>query len=153
KRHHIRFFPAPGGGSDKSGNVPAGLVVDREITSPVEYDFYLQSHGGLLGTSRSAHYNVLVDENNFMPDDLQRISFSLCHVYARSTRSVSIVPPVYYADTVCERAKHHYDPDGGFGNVSDSASVSTTAGADQAETYRRSFQQVHGNTGQNMYFQ
>ncbi|KAG8898512.1 hypothetical protein FRC01_010881, partial [Tulasnella sp. 417] len=99
KRHHIRFFPAPGGGSDKSGNVPAGLVVDREITSPVEYDFYLQSHGGLLGTSRSAHYNVLVDENNFLPDDLQRISFSLCHVYARSTRSVSIVPPVYYADT------------------------------------------------------
>ncbi|KAG8898575.1 hypothetical protein FRC01_010855, partial [Tulasnella sp. 417] len=68
KRHHIRFFPAPGGGSDKSGNVPAGLVVDRDITSPVEYDFYLQSHGGLLGTSRSAHYNVLVDENNFLPD-------------------------------------------------------------------------------------
>ncbi|KAG8918309.1 hypothetical protein FRC01_001933 [Tulasnella sp. 417] len=71
KNHHIRygFFPPRGGSADRSGNAPAGLVVDREITSPVEYDFYLQSHGGLLGTSRSSHYNVLVDQNNFMPDE------------------------------------------------------------------------------------
>ncbi|KAG8985277.1 hypothetical protein FRB90_004845 [Tulasnella sp. 427] len=69
KRHHIRFFPQNNANADRSGNAPAGLVVDRDITSPVEYDFYLQSHGGLLGTSRSAHYNVLVDENNFMPDE------------------------------------------------------------------------------------
>ncbi|KIO29143.1 hypothetical protein M407DRAFT_21713 [Tulasnella calospora MUT 4182] len=154
KNHHIRFFPPKGGSADRSGNAPAGLVVDREITSPVEYDFYLQSHGGLLGTSRSAHYNVLVDQNNFMPDDLQRISFSLCHVYARSTRSVSIVPPVYYADSVCTRSKHHYDPDGAYGNLSDSASqVSTAAGVSQAEAIRNAFQPVHPNAAQTMYFQ
>ena len=52
----------------------------------------------LLGTSRPAHYNVLHDENNFTPDSLQALSFALCHVYARSTRSVSIPAPVY-----CER--------------------------------------------------
>ncbi|KAG8946717.1 hypothetical protein FRC04_011495 [Tulasnella sp. 424] len=149
KRHHVRFFPPPGGSSDRSGNAPAGLVVDREITSPVEFDFYLQSHGGLLGTSRSAHYNVLVDQNGFMPDELQRLSFSLCHVYARATRSVSIVPPVYYADTVCARARHHYDPDGAFGAESDSASqLTTTAGADQVEAHRRAYQPIHPNTGQ-----
>ncbi|KAG8942579.1 hypothetical protein FRC00_011746, partial [Tulasnella sp. 408] len=155
-----RFFPPPGGSSDRSGNAPAGLVIDREITSPVEFDFYLQSHGGLLGTSRSAHYNVLVDQNNFMPDELQRLSFSLCHVYARATRSVSIVPPVYYADTasrinvlisvvqVCARAKHHYDPDGAYGGASDSMSqVTTTAGADAAETMRLQYQPIHPNTG------
>ncbi|KIO29135.1 hypothetical protein M407DRAFT_21707 [Tulasnella calospora MUT 4182] len=154
KRHHVRFFPPPGGSSDRSGNAPAGLVIDREITSPVEFDFYLQSHGGLLGTSRSAHYNVLVDQNGFMPDELQRLSFSLCHVYARATRSVSIVPPVYYADTVCARAKHHYDPDGAYGAASDSMSqVTTTAGADQVDTMRRQYQPIHPNTGQHMYFQ
>ncbi|KIO16425.1 hypothetical protein M407DRAFT_33926 [Tulasnella calospora MUT 4182] len=155
KNHHIRFFPQKGCPADrKSGNAPAGLVVDRHITSPVEYDFYLQSHGGLLGTSRSSHYNVLVDQNNFMPDDLQRISFSLCHVYARATRSVSIVPPVYYADTVCQRSKHHYDPDGAYGHLSDSASqVSASAGVAQADAIMRAFQPVHPNAGTNMYFQ
>ncbi|KAG9047218.1 hypothetical protein FS837_002812, partial [Tulasnella sp. UAMH 9824] len=138
----------------KSGNAQAGLVIDRDITSPVEYDFYLQSHGGLLGTSRSSHYNVLEDQNNFMPDDLQRISFSLCHVYARSTRSVSIVSPVYYADLVCTRSKHHYDPDGAYGNLSDSVSqVSSAAGLAQAEAIMRAFQPVHPNTGHTMYFQ
>lgn len=39
KRHHIRFCPSPNGLSDGSGNVPSGLVVDRSITSPVDYDF------------------------------------------------------------------------------------------------------------------
>jgi len=64
KRHHVRFFP-PANGGDKSGNCPAGTVVDRDVVHPTEFDFYLQSHGGLLGTSRPAHYSVLYDENGF----------------------------------------------------------------------------------------
>ncbi|KAG6814757.1 hypothetical protein H0H93_012356, partial [Arthromyces matolae] len=60
-------------------------------------------------------------------DGMQVLSFALCHVYARATRSVSIPAPVYCkfyltfttqtsklvcpdADIVCSRAKHHYDP-------------------------------------------
>jgi eukaryotic translation initiation factor 2C len=65
KRHHVRFFPKNAKDADRSGNCPAGTVVDSEVTNPVEFDFYLQSHGGLLGTSRPAHYNVLHDENGF----------------------------------------------------------------------------------------
>ena len=96
QRHHVRFFPSQNRAeSDQSGNCRAGTVVDREISHPTEFDFYLQSHAGLLGTSRPAHYNVLLDENNFTPDSLQQLSFALCHVYARSTRSVSIPAPVY----------------------------------------------------------
>jgi eukaryotic translation initiation factor 2C len=110
----VRFFPQSGQG-DRSGNCPAGLVVDSgsyyfillmmsefgflcivtEVASPAEFDFYLQSHAGLLGTSRPAHYNVLHDENNFTADSMQQLAFALCHVYARSTRSVSIPAPVY----------------------------------------------------------
>lgn len=98
KRHHVRFFPAGGPQSaDQSGNCKAGTVVDSDITHPVELDFYLQSHAGLLGTSRPAHYNVLYDDNNLTADALQALSFALCHVYARSTRSVSIPAPVYCA--------------------------------------------------------
>ena len=53
-----RFFPQSERDADRSGNCPAGTVVDREIAHPTEFDFYLQSHGGLLGTSRPAHYSV-----------------------------------------------------------------------------------------------
>lgn len=63
KRHHVRFFPKDK--EDRSGNCLAGTVVDRGVTHPVEFDYYLQSHAGLKGTSRPAHYNVLLDENGF----------------------------------------------------------------------------------------
>ena len=46
KRHHVRFFPQTPKDADRSGNCPAGTVVDRDITHPTEFDFYLQSHGG-----------------------------------------------------------------------------------------------------------
>jgi len=153
KRHHVRFFPSENKDADRSGNAPAGLVIDRDITSPVEFDFYLQSHGGLLGTSRSAHYNVLVDENRFTPDELQKLSFSLCHVYARATRSVSIVPPVYYADTVCARAKHHFDPNMNQA-FTDTGTEASGADADaQFQSFQRQFKPLHSATAQTMYFQ
>ena len=46
KRHHVRFFPQRRDDADRSGNCPAGTVVDRDITHPTEFDFYLQSHSG-----------------------------------------------------------------------------------------------------------
>ncbi|KAF5364873.1 hypothetical protein D9757_013044 [Collybiopsis confluens] len=76
KRHHYRFFPehpdALGKEADKSQNCIAGTVVDTGITHPIEFDFYIQSHGGLLGTSRSAHYNVLHDVRLFHHTDIIR---------------------------------------------------------------------------------
>lgn len=65
KRHHVRFFPRSDNEGDRSGNCFAGTVVDSDVVNPVEFDFYLLSHGGILGTSRPAHYNVLLDENKF----------------------------------------------------------------------------------------
>lgn len=46
KRHHVRFFPQNSTDADRSGNCPAGTVVDRDIVHPTEFDFYLQSHSG-----------------------------------------------------------------------------------------------------------
>ncbi|KAJ3040163.1 hypothetical protein HDV00_011383 [Rhizophlyctis rosea] len=123
KRHHVRFFPVGegvggrGGGEfgggwglvagDRSGNVPAGTVVDSSITHPSEFDFFLNSHPGLQGTSRPAHYHVLYDENQFSADELQEVSYRLCYLYARSTRAVGLVPPAYYAHLVAARARCH----------------------------------------------
>ncbi|KAK7440207.1 hypothetical protein VKT23_017149 [Stygiomarasmius scandens] len=99
KRHHYRFFPENERNADRTGNCPPGLVVDRDIAHPVYMDFYLQSQAGLKGTSVPSHYTVLEDENfGGRADDLQELAYSLCHNYARATRSVKIPAPVYYAD-------------------------------------------------------
>ncbi|KAI0081731.1 argonaute-like protein [Panus rudis PR-1116 ss-1] len=150
KRHHVRFFPKTQADADRSGNCRAGTVVDRDITHPLEMDFYLQSHAGLLGTSRPAHYNVLYDENKFTADALQALSFSLCHVYARSTRSVSIPAPVYYADIVCSRAKNHYDPQQQM-NLTDTGTDDAPA-SQQLEVYKKNFKPLHANMSFVMYF-
>ncbi|GBC02340.1 hypothetical protein RclHR1_04580008 [Rhizophagus clarus] len=107
KRHHTIFFPLDRRDADRTGNCLPGTVVETKITHPFEFDFYLQSHPGLQGTSRSTHYHVLYDENSFSSDGIQQLSNNLCYIYARCTRAVSIVPPVYYAHIVCRRARFH----------------------------------------------
>ncbi|CDY68123.1 BnaAnng26210D [Brassica napus] len=69
KRHHTKLFQAKG-----HENVPAGTVVDTKI-----------------GTSRPAHYHVLLDEIGFSPDELQNLIHSLSYVNQRSTTATSIV--------------------------------------------------------------
>lgn len=80
----------------------AGTVVDRGICHPREFDFYLNSHASIQGTSRPTHYRVLWDENKFTADSMQALCYQLCHTYARCTRTVSLVPPAYYADLAGE---------------------------------------------------
>lgn len=110
KRHHTRFMPRDGrDGCGKAGNIPPGTVVDTVITHPVDFDFFLCSHFGIQGTSRPAHYYVLWDDNNFDADTLQKLTFGMCHTYARCARSVSIPTPVYYAHHATKRAKCYVD--------------------------------------------
>ncbi|KAF8575507.1 Piwi-domain-containing protein [Ramaria rubella] len=146
KNHHVRFFPQPAD-ADKSGNCHAGLVVDQNIVHPIEYDFYLQSHAGLLGTSRSAHYTVIDDEVKMEADLLQQLSYTLCHVYGRATRSVSIPAPVYYADLVCARGKYHSRllRDGEDGSTDTGQGVSF-------EDHSEEFKPIHPNLVNTMYW-
>jgi len=108
KRHHTRLFCADKKEqSGKSGNIPAGTTVDIGITHPTEFDFYLCSHQGIQGTSRPSHYHVLWDDNRFEADELQQLTYQLCHTYVRCTRSVSIPAPAYYAHLVAFRSRYH----------------------------------------------
>ena len=55
-----------------------------------------------LGTSRPSHYHVLWDDNRFDSDELQCLTYQLCHTYVRCTRSVNylyIMLRMY--DTTC----------------------------------------------------
>ena len=108
--------------SGKSGNIPAGTTVDAGITHPTEFDFYLCSHQGIQGTSRPSHYHVLWDDNHFDADELQCLTYQLCHTYVRCTRSVSIPAPAYYAHLVAFRARYHLvekEHDSGEGSLQD----------------------------------
>ena len=101
-------------------------------------------------------------------DGLQSLSFTLCHVYARSTRSVSIPAPVYCeyasviyrvrthnavldADIVCSRAKNHYSPDAGL-DFSEGQTAEGSAEANQLEAYKQNFKPIHPNASLLMYF-
>ncbi|KAG0321603.1 Protein argonaute 10 [Linnemannia gamsii] len=130
KRHHARLFPMKPNEADRSGNCVAGTVVDTVITHPTEFDFYLQSHGGLQGTSRPTLYHVLLDENKFTSDALQSLTYRLCHVYARCPKSVSIVPSVYYAHLLAYRARHYQG-----GDFSDTASSISGSDAGNVPTF------------------
>ncbi|ERM95372.1 hypothetical protein AMTR_s00008p00203090 [Amborella trichopoda] len=92
KNHHTKLFQ-----KDSDTNVPPGTVVDSVICHPRNYDFYMCAHNGPIGTSRPAHYHVLMDEIGFRPDDLQNLVHSLSYVYQRSTTAISIVAPISYA--------------------------------------------------------
>ncbi|KAL0460112.1 UNVERIFIED_CONTAM: protein argonaute MEL1 [Sesamum latifolium] len=127
KRHHTRLFPADHGDkrtTDRSGNILPGTVVDTRICHPHEFDFYLCSHAGIQGTSRPTHYHVLFDENRFTADGLQMLTNNLCYTYARCTRSVSIVPPAYYAHLAAFRARHYIEGS----DLSDSGSTAAGSG-------------------------
>ena len=103
-------------------------------------------------------------------DGLQSLSYALCHVYARATRSVSIPAPVYCnaystflrtirltgftidADIVCSRAKHHYDPQQGLDlSMSETMSNTTEVGT-TLERFRQGFRPAHERMKKLMYF-
>ncbi|KAG8946516.1 hypothetical protein FRC00_009540, partial [Tulasnella sp. 408] len=83
----------------------------------------------------------------FLRNSLQQLTFNLCHIYARSTRSVSLPAPVYYAHLVCSRANHRYDPKGNF---SLDAPAPRSLRRDEAERrlqeFIKAFMPLHPNT-------
>ncbi|XP_078383843.1 protein argonaute-2-like isoform X2 [Oculina patagonica] len=129
KRHHTRLFcEDKRDASGKAQNVPPGTTVDSGITHPYEFDFYLCSHFGIQGTSRPTHYHVLYDDNGFTADSLQQLTYQLCHVYARCTKSVSMPAPAYYAHLVAFRARHHVT-NGGNGRGGNTVDLEKSAKA------------------------
>uniref|UniRef100_A0AAR5NZG1 Protein argonaute-1 n=1 Tax=Dendroctonus ponderosae TaxID=77166 RepID=A0AAR5NZG1_DENPD len=150
KRHHTRLFCADKKEqSGKSGNIPAGTTVDVGITHPTEFDFYLCSHQGIQGTSRPSHYHVLWDDSHLDSDELQCLTYQLCHTYVRCTRSVSIPAPAYYAHLVAFRARYHLvekEHDSGEGSHQSGSSEDRTPGA-MARAIT-----VHADTKKVMYF-
>uniref|UniRef100_A0A8D8WZL0 Protein argonaute-2 n=1 Tax=Cacopsylla melanoneura TaxID=428564 RepID=A0A8D8WZL0_9HEMI len=107
KRHHTRFFPsspAEGDGS-RNNNVRPGTIVDTTITHPTDLDFYLVSHASIQGTARPTKYYRLWDEAKLTDDETEEMTYYLCHLFSRCTRSVSYPAPTYYAHLAAFRGR------------------------------------------------
>lgn len=124
--------------------------MDRGITQARYWDFFLTAHHAIKGTARPAHYTELLDEisrdryHAKAADELERLTHELCYLFGRATKAVSICPPAYYADIVCERARAHR-PD--FLDDSDSDSVATVGPGTAAAS-----RQLHDSLKDTMYY-
>ncbi|KAI0273257.1 ribonuclease H-like domain-containing protein [Russula aff. rugulosa BPL654] len=122
KRHNARFYPTDSEFADRNGNTRPGTVVDKGVTSMLDFDFYLQAHAGLQGTVKPTHYVVIYDESSLTADMVQQGVHAASYLYARATKAVSLVPPAYYADIVCEQARFWIHGYLNLGGGSDTAS-------------------------------
>uniref|UniRef100_A0A9L0KDB0 Argonaute RISC catalytic component 2 n=1 Tax=Equus asinus TaxID=9793 RepID=A0A9L0KDB0_EQUAS len=144
KRHHTRLFCTDKNERvGKSGNIPAGTTVDTKITHPTEFDFYLCSHAGIQGTSRSSLFSF--------PSCLHTYGSPASYASSTSvrTRSVSIPAPAYYAHLVAFRARYHL-----VDKEHDSAEGSHTSGQSNGRDHQALAKavQVHQDTLRTMYF-
>lgn len=149
KRHHTRFFPTQEQDADykKSMNPQNGTVVDRGVTMEKGWDFFLQAHHCLQGTARPTHYVVIHDKNDMDADKMEALTHNLCYMFGRATKAVSLCPPAYYADLICERGRAYLYKEY---NARDSATV--TSG--QKFDWNRSpwLQGVHPSIQDSMYY-
>jgi len=141
KRHTTRFYSTDNDMTEK-GNPPAGTVVDRGVTGAGNADFFLQAHRPIQGTARPCHYFTIYDDifqkappsgQQNCADVVQQLTHNLSYTYGRATKGVSLVPPAYYADLACTRARVYlsqlFDPSDA-GSLDGSASQAGD-GADQ----------------------
>ncbi|KAK9156320.1 hypothetical protein Sjap_003800 [Stephania japonica] len=152
KRHQTRLFPKDG---NRKANVSPGTVVDHTIVHPQDFDFYLCSHHGTLGTSKPCHYTVIYDEHGFSSDEIQRLIYDLCYTYARCTKPVSLVPPIYYADLVAYRGRLYQEALTGYSplSIASSASVSSsTLSPSSISSFSERAFKLHGNLENAMFF-
>ncbi|KAK3404423.1 hypothetical protein EUGRSUZ_K00736 [Eucalyptus grandis] len=140
KNHHTKLFQA-----NSPENVPPGTVVDSMIVHPRNYDFYMCAQAGMIGTSRPAHYHVLIDEIGFSADGVQNLVHSLCYAYQRSTTAISIVAPIYYAHLAAKQMSQFVK----FEDLSETSSQQeSTASAPPVPELPR----LHKNVRSSMFF-
>ncbi|KAB8223806.1 ribonuclease H-like domain-containing protein [Aspergillus novoparasiticus] len=147
KRHHTRFYPTEVQTADKNGNTPPCTVVDRSITDPHCFSFFLQPHIAIHGTARNAFYFVILDEvfsqryTGKLPpkyknvaEIVQDLTLNLSYLVGRATKGVRVCCPARYADLVCDRARCYlsrfYEPSSETSSVASGASTAQATNRD-----------------------
>jgi eukaryotic translation initiation factor 2C len=91
------------------------------------------------------HYTVIYDETRFSADEIQKGTNDTSYLYGRATRSVSLIPPAYYADIACERGRCYLND---LLNADDKTSISMRSGKSDLERERlRVFEEARNYWG------
>jgi len=146
KRHHTRFFPVDRNAQDRNGNCLPGTIVERDVTHPTEYDFYLAAHNAIQGTARPVHYHVIHDENKMPVDMFQALVYNSCYTYIRASNSVSLIPAVYYAHLASSRARAHEVADEG------NTIVTSTSGGKKEQSEVAEIRPLHDTIKHAMWY-
>ena len=91
----------------------------------------------MQGTVRSTHYIVIYDENKIGADTIQCGTNNASYMYARATKAVSLVPPAYYADLACERAREY------LSTLMNAAAAGSTSSRGNPEAERAARERVY----------
>nr|XP_049706434.1 piwi-like protein Ago3 [Helicoverpa armigera]XP_049706439.1 piwi-like protein Ago3 [Helicoverpa armigera] len=94
KRINTRIFMKCGSGLE---NPNPGTIVDHGVTRRDWYDFLIVSQKVNQGTVTPTHYVVLHDSSDMTPDQCQRITYKMCHLYYNWPGTVRVPAPCQYA--------------------------------------------------------
>ena len=73
-------------------------------------------------------------------DQIQEMTYYLCHIYSRCERSVSYPAPTYYAHLAAFRAREHHN-----------ALIANTQSKVAAEVERKDIEKIENNTLMNYF--
>ena len=96
KRIHTRLFASQG---SQQENPPPGTVLSTQAVTG-DKDFFLVSQSVRQGTVTPAHYQVLYDTIKLKPQDLQKLTFMLCHLYYNWPGTIRVPAPCHYAHKI-----------------------------------------------------
>ncbi|KFG40799.1 argonaute AGO [Toxoplasma gondii GAB2-2007-GAL-DOM2] len=107
RRQQTRLFPTKEMQA-QGNNLPPGFLLANSLQHPGHFrNFLLISHKALQGTARPTRYYILRDDANRDMEKVAQLMYSLCHVYGRCQRAVSIPAPLYYAELLAARAQSY----------------------------------------------
>lgn len=89
---------------------------------------------------------VIYDQIGFQANQLEQFTHNMCYLFNRATKAVSICPPAYYADLLCERGRMYL-----FSKMNDNiGSVARNTGhVDEDEDWNGT---IHANIRDTTYY-
>ena len=83
---------------------------------------------------------MLWNDCNLSADQIQEMTYYLCHIYSRCERSVSYPAPTYYAHLAAFRAREHHN-----------ALIANTQNEIANEVQRKDIEKMENNTLMNYF--
>jgi aubergine-like protein len=94
KRVNTRIFD---GNIGAFKNPMAGTVIDSCVTDKDVYEFYLVSVAAKQGMSTPTRFSVLYDSIGTSPDQIEHLTYKLCHTYYNVSGAIKEPSCIRYA--------------------------------------------------------